>query len=133
LGIILDCTNLQHVHYEKVGQPMLVKKIGFVSVSLLLAGCVVVPPHRSHPSLEARAKGIKTVAILPPRVDVFQIDAGGVREKIDEWSTQAKKNIEDAVRAELQKRIGFFITPRSQESLPEEMNSNLPRGNLFSL
>jgi hypothetical protein len=101
------------------------KKIGFVSVCLLLAGCAMVPPYRAHPSLETRAKGIKTVAILPPRVDVFQIDAGGVREKIDEWSTQAKKNLEDAVRAELQRRIGFLITPHSQESLPEEVKSNL--------
>jgi hypothetical protein len=125
LGIILVCTNLEHVHYDKVGQSMLAKKIGFVSVSLLLSGCVMVPPHRSHPSLEAKAKGIKTVAILPPRVDIFQIDAGGVREKMDEWSTQAKKNIEDAVRAELHRRTGFLITPRSQESLPEEVKSNL--------
>ncbi len=101
------------------------KKIGFVSVCLLLAGCAMVPPYRANPSLEARTKGIKTVAILPPRVDVFQIDAGGVREKIDEWSTQAKKNLEDAVRAELQRRTGFLITPHSQESLPEEVKSNL--------
>lgn len=84
-----------------------------LTVSLILGGCAL-PSYRSHPTLETRAEETKGFVLLPPRVEVFHLDTGGVREKMDEWSSQAKKNIMVAAQAELSAR-GLRV-----ESFPEE-------------
>lgn len=67
----------------------------------LLAGCATVP-YRAHPEFEGRARQIKTVALIPPDVKVYELSAGGVREEMDHWSETARNNL----RAALGKRVG---------------------------
>lgn len=93
--------------------------------ALFSEGCAVVPPFRAHPAFEARAKEIRTVAIMSPRVEVFQLDAGGVKEKMDEWSAQAKKNIIAAIEEELKDRPRFLLKSVSEDSISEEVKSDL--------
>jgi len=92
-------------------------------VALVVGGCAV-PLYRAHPDMEKRAKTIRTVVVLPPRIDVFQISAGGLREKMDEWSIQGRKNIAAAIEEELKGRARIQV--RSLENpLPREVESNV--------
>ena len=97
---------------------------------LLLAGLLAAVPasaasHRVHPELAERAKEIKTAVILPPRIDVFQLSAGGMKEKIDEWSAEATKNVLAAIEETLKDSSGLAFRLVSEESLPMEAKSNL--------
>jgi hypothetical protein len=73
-----------------------------LSVVLLapLAGCAVA--YRAHPEFEQRARQIKSVALLPPDVKVYELSAGGVQEEMDPWSETARNNLQ----ASLGKRAG---------------------------
>lgn len=102
-----------------------IKILPLLSAALFFAGCALHPSYRAHPGLQNRAKMIQTVVVLPPRVDVFHLDTGGVREKIDDWSTQAKKNLTAAIQAELQGRAGLLVKSPPEESMPEEVKSDL--------
>ena len=92
--------------------------------ALLLPGCVQVVAYRTNPTLEARAGQIKSLVLLPPSVEVFELDAGGVKEKRDEWSSQAKKNITAAVQAELKERTALVPTSLSEESVQQELKTD---------
>jgi hypothetical protein len=70
--------------------------------------------------LQEQAQHIRTVELLPPEVEVYQIDAGGVREKMEEWSNQARTNIIVALQNELQTRIGMSLKVADEKSLEEE-------------
>lgn len=90
----------------------------------LLAGCATpMAPHRAHPQLEDKARAIKTVALMPPDVKVYQLSAGNVRELMDEWSERGKRNVADGVAAALAEAGGFAVkefTPGDDPALREE-------------
>jgi hypothetical protein len=67
----------------------------------------------------------KKIAILPPRIDVTEIGAGGVVEKIDEWSQRAVANVGVAIQAELSRNRGFQILDLSLKGVPETLKSEL--------
>jgi len=92
-----------------------------VGLAFLLSGCV--PPgvsYRANPRFQAQAQQIHTVAILPAEVKVYQIDAGGVREEIAEWSAQARTNVVSALENELRSKMKTAVKIVSEESLIEE-------------
>lgn len=101
-----------------------IKRLSLVLVALFLSGCVQVAAYRNHPTLDARAGQIRTLAMLPPSVEVFELDAGGIKEKRDEWSTQARNNIATAVRAELQERTGVVFHSLAEGALSEEAGAD---------
>lgn len=66
---------------------------------LLLFSCVGPPPvFLRNPQLNEKIKPIHKIAVLPPKVDVYELTAGGVREKIDEWSEKARNNVLEATQ-----------------------------------
>ena len=72
----------------------------------LLAGCATAP-YRAHPQFDERARSIKTVAMTPPDVKVYELSAGGVPELIDEWSEQGKTSAATAVKSLLAEKGAF--------------------------
>ncbi|MGH7766092.1 MAG: hypothetical protein ACREQP_01450, partial [Candidatus Binatia bacterium] len=84
-----------------------------------LAACAV-PVHRASPDLSQRVPTIKTVLLVSPKVKVFELRAGGAREKIDDWSEQAAKNVSQAIAENLAARTSFRMARSSEDSLPEE-------------
>jgi len=70
-------------------------------------------------------KNLKSIAFLQPRVEVFQIDAGGVREKVEEWSAQAQENLFKGIEAEIQTRSGITIYPYAWENLSGAKKTDL--------
>lgn len=89
-----------------------------------LASCAL-PSYRTHPAFETTAKRIGTVTLLPPQVEVFYLETGGVREKRDEWSDQAKKNISVATEEGVSDRITFKIKSLPESHLSDEVKSEI--------
>ena len=89
-----------------------------VAVIVFATGCAVrKPSFRAHPDLASRVREIRNVVFLPPRIEVFQVDAGGMAEKIDEWSDEANKNVTNIVKTELGTSAGFLLKTFSEETL----------------
>jgi hypothetical protein len=83
----------------------------------LVTGCVTMDvPYRANPFLQQKARQIRTVTLLPTEVKVYQIDAGGVREEIEEWSSQARDNIIAAFESELPIKTDMIVNVVREEN-----------------
>lgn len=67
-------------------------------ISLQLAGYGCAQSlYRNYGELEARARNLKTIAMLPSEVKISELSAGGISELRDEWSAAGKQNTERAI------------------------------------
>jgi hypothetical protein len=109
------------------------KNIGLLALAAalayLLSGCSMPPPPsdsliielgRTNSRFLEQAQQIRTVAILPSEVKVYQVPAVGVREEIAEWSAQARTNVVTALENELRAKMKTVVKVVSEESLAEE-------------
>jgi hypothetical protein len=97
------------------------KNIGLLAlaaVASLPSGCAV--SYRANSRFQEQAQQIRTIAILPSEVKVYQIDADGVREEIAEWSAQARTNVVTALENELRAKMKTVVKVVGEESLAEE-------------
>ncbi|MBI4524902.1 MAG: hypothetical protein HY695_13955 [Deltaproteobacteria bacterium] len=92
----------------------------FATAVCLLSGCVPAVSYRASPGFSEQAQRIRTVALLPSKVKVYQIDAGGVREEMEAWSAQARNNVITALENELRAKLKAAMKNVGEESLAEE-------------
>jgi len=85
------------------------------------------PPSVSYvdPTFTTRRSEISRIAVLPPRIFIFQHTAGGKKERVDDWSSQAQGNVAEALRAELQKRSSIQVTFINEDDLSSEQKLRL--------
>lgn len=79
---------------------ILARIIVTVIAANLVSGCSL-PASRTNLIASTRALGIQRLVVLPPKVDVYEVGTGGVKEKIDEWSLTATENLESAIVSQL--------------------------------
>ena len=101
-----------------------------VGCALTLLGCVP-PAFVTHPNIGERAPQLKKLTLLPPRVDVFEIGAGGVLEKIDDWSESGVRNVLKAFESELGQRNGVQLSSLDTAQLPDELKVELEQTQLL--
>jgi len=106
---------------------MALRAVFLFSIVVLASGCAVGPLSRAHPSLTDKLKGFRNVAIISPRVDIFYLETGGLPEKRDDWSEQARKNILVAVQSELQSKTKLAIQPSSRSPVDPEAQTIIDR------
>ena len=102
--------------------------LALAAVAYLLSGCELPPPpsyslielERANSRFQEQSQQIRTVAILPSEVKVYQIDASEVREEITEWSAQARNNVVTALENELRAKMKAVVKVVSEESLAEK-------------
>jgi len=64
-----------------------------ITALLLLAGCATAPvSYKTLPDAEARLAKLKPV-VAPPAVNVYELSAGGVSEKRDDWTAQVTTHV----------------------------------------
>jgi hypothetical protein len=114
-------TNLKGRSKMKVNKRVLV----FLFACLILSACATVPNYRSNPQLNEKIENTKIIMVIPLKTDVYQITAGGVQEKMDEWSSQARNNVMTAIQAELGKKTMIFVKSFEETLLSEDQKSNL--------
>lgn len=89
----------------------------------LLSACATTEPYRVNPRFQQQSERIRTIAILPAQVTVYQIDAGGMREEMTEWSAQARNHILSAIEHQLTTKMKAQVDNITEELLDE----NKPR------
>src|SRR5438128_657255 len=97
------------------------------SIFLLLlsvTGCTPLSLN-GQPVFSPKFFSVKKIVILPPRIEVSEIGAGGVIEKIDDWSQTGAANITAAVAAELKTRRGIEVRNLPLVSLPDNLKAEL--------
>ena len=91
-----------------------VVRAGLIFVPLFLFGCTATT-YRAHPRFQERFDESKTVAVIQPRMRVYQLTAGGVSEFMYEWSVRsqetAAKIIAEKTAGRLSKRVTFINPP----------------------
>jgi hypothetical protein len=95
-----------------------VKRLLVVLPSLVfvffLPGCApqgAMAKHRIHHTfLEApEARAPKKFILLPADITVNELSAGGVTEKVEEWSIKATQNVEKSIRAHIAAKRGVQL------------------------
>lgn len=92
-----------------------------VLTGFVLVGCATQPAFRAPSQYQTRVGGVKTVALMPPHVTVYQLTAGGVTEKMDEWSATAREHLTQALQTHITSAPGIRLT-----SLPTVTTAALP-------
>ncbi|TLY28722.1 MAG: hypothetical protein E6K63_07275 [Nitrospirae bacterium] len=80
---------------------------------------------RSHPDLEAKRQLIKSVVLLPPQVEMYEIGAGGSVERMEEWSAAANSNVHVVLETELKKFDDLRVTRLAESGLSPATSANL--------
>jgi hypothetical protein len=70
---------------------------GLLLIAALSFGCVGGPPFRAVPDFEQRFAGIETITLVPPKVAVYRLTAGGVEEEVQDWTDSAHRQLVAAV------------------------------------
>lgn len=93
-------------------------------LSIFLTGCAT-NGVLARPDLLKRIPSIKSVALLPPRVDVYELGLIGEPERIADWSNRAAANIVAAASSQL-KSTGRIQSERLvSDSLSEAQKEEL--------
>jgi hypothetical protein len=110
-----------------------IRIISLILAGLLISACATAPRYRAHPQLNSKIKKVKTITVIPLKVEVYQVTAGGVKEKMDEWCTQAKRNVLTAIEGELESRPLLNIKSFSETFMSDDQRFNLEQtGALFN-
>jgi hypothetical protein len=104
-----------------------------VRLSALGIYALVILAVLSCPSTSTQAQtflgrefsGVKRIAILPPRITVYELGAGGVIEQIDEWSVRASQSVTAALDKELKLRPGLESEVVQIDTLSQKQKSEL--------
>jgi len=109
-----------------------IKTISLILACLLISACATAPRYRAHPQINSKIENVKTITVIPLKVDVYQLTAGGVKEKMDEWCMQAQRNVLTAIEDDLKLRPLLNIKSFPETLMSEDRRINLEQtGALF--
>ena len=93
---------------------------------LFLTACATSPAsYRSNTQFDEKLKTTKRITVIPLEIEICELSAGGVKEKIDQWCIQAKNNVMTAIQKELKVKPLLFVKPFYENMLSEDQRSNL--------
>lgn len=97
----------------------------FALLMLVTASCA--PTLQSNRSeLDARARKLRNVLLLPPDTKICELSAGGVREQRDDWCVAGRKNLEKAIIEDLTGKglnVKVFQIPADMVNEVEEIKA----------
>ncbi len=96
-----------------------------VALGLLIAGCSTTSPFHTTPRLPQRIAGVSHIAMLPARVRIYELGAGGLRELKSDWSARGTENVSRAFADLLQARRGVHVTAWDSSSAPPALRDSL--------
>lgn len=79
---------------------------------------------RGHPDLASKAPTTKTIFVVSPQIDIYELGAGGQSEAIPEWSQIARSNVRQALLNEFAKREQLHVTAWDEQVLAPALRSN---------
>ncbi len=94
------------------------KSVFLLMVLSLVCGCAATN-YRASPNYQSIVREIKTVAVMPPDVKMYEVSAGGMTQEMDEWSETAKKNITEALKKDFVGRYDVKVNFIDEKWLKE--------------
>lgn len=70
-------------------------------LALLLTACSTLPNYRSERLDADRLVRLKRIVVVPPEVQMFEVSAGGVPERVKGWGEQAAAEVKASLRRTL--------------------------------
>jgi len=129
-----QCPDLSRLEAMEEGRRKRLPIIGLYMLVLVIAtGCAprmvdivrsFAPTVRAHPQLQQRLASIKTVAVMPPGVAIYQVAVGGATKVTDEEATAAKRTVATAIEQELGRDAGVVFTPFPSSSVGLDVSSD---------
>ena len=98
--------------------------IGLCAILPIMAGCAPAL-FRANPQLQEKVQSIKSVAIMPPGIKVYQLAVGGATQLMDEPTETAKQIVATAIEKELRRHSGFVVKPFPSPSGILDTSGNL--------
>ena len=96
-------------------------------VLIIMTGCA--PAFRAHPQLEEKVTSIKTVAIMPPSVKVYQLAVGGDRQLMEDATPAATQHVASAIEEKLKGHSGWvFKSFRAPSAILDTGHDLTPAG-----
>ena len=89
----------------------------------IATGCA--PAFRAHPQLQEKVTSIKTVAIMPTSVRVYQLAVGGDTQLMDDLTGAATQHVARAIEEKLKGYTGWVFTPFPSPSAILETGGDL--------
>ena len=127
-GTLTSCVS-DTVYFHNLGRNLhmtLRATLVLVLAGALLTGCATTVPFRSAPDLKQKTTAMQSVSVLPAKVDVYELGMA-TREKIDDWSDQARTNIVQSLRKQIARyndaSIRFYVvdsTSTEQKAMLED-------------
>ena len=105
--------------------PLISKLSKLLLIFSIIAGCATAPNFRTNHQLSEKLNTTKSILLIPLKTDVYQISAGGVPEKMDDWTLQAERNVMAAVKETLSTKPMLIIKPFDELLLSSERKANL--------
>ena len=79
---------------------------------------------KTHPEAASKLRGIHNVVLLPLHISMYEIGAGGTREKMDDWGTTAQANVIQASETQVVKGNLFQLRRIAEETLDGSTREN---------
>jgi hypothetical protein len=86
----------------------------------LAEGCVA-SDHRAHPQFESRVTKIKSLTLVPPTVEVYELSPSGLPELRDDWCALGKKNLQEALVEKFRNKQYTVQTPCGDLGVRKEL------------
>lgn len=106
-------------------------RFGLVWILLFALGGCIPPAFVTRPNIDQRVPQLKKITLLPPRVDVYEIGAGGVLEKMDDWSRSGSQNVLQALDSELRQRQTVEVSSVDSAKLSDDLKAELEQTQLM--
>jgi hypothetical protein len=92
-----------------------------ILIALLVAGCATPKGSLNHGFTKNPGHGLpRRVLLVEPDIRVHEVSAGGVVEKVDEWSRQASGLAIESLRNAAQRRNLFELVPAASLTLTDK-------------
>ena len=99
----------------------------YMLILAIVAGCAPAF-FRTNPQLQEKVPSIKTVAIMPPGVKVYQLTVGGGTQLMDEETVAVTQMVAAAIEKELGRHAGVVFKPFPSPSAILDTNSDPAQG-----
>jgi hypothetical protein len=120
------------VHYSPDIKDLCMKRSLYLYASILMVGVIgCTPATYLIRSPEQSSPTIKNIVLLPPKVTVYEVSAGGNSEKKDDWSQKGVANIQTGLVTSFKKKTNIQFNVLMSDSTNQIQQNNLHDVDVF--
>lgn len=94
-------------------------RLALLGLTLALAACSTLPGYRGGAT--DRLEGLRRIVVLPPEVQIYEVSAGGVPERVKAWGEQAATAVLASLKETLARDGLELIDPPPPDAADREL------------